>query len=1210
MAMDKYSKLELDFKGIGGAMRFTGQEAVSLQKQFRLLKQELTLGTYTEEQFAQIRNALQEVEIKLKQSQIRGKEFFEQIGTLGGPIGEMSNRVSRAIQLFSALNEMSFDELKSQFENISKIIAGSVEDISAGISVVKTGGRPEGMREGTGNAGEAGRGLDVANTANTVANVANADAITKVADATKVKTSADIAETAALQKLNQETEVNNLINKKFLFITDEITAKNGKLIYSEEEKIKQQQSLIGLSKSKKKALQETYDAELLAANNLMKANEQWFESNEELILAQTNLEIAIEGTNTIIADNALWIEVEKGQYRKLNAEELALIATNEALVISTQGLIVTEAANAEAIKKATLAKERAASINKVFNFFLNAGAAIANVYNGAVRLLATGFGTLAAATTTATVAAQTFLLVVGAGIGLGIGVLVAALKEMVTGFAASAAAAQNLKVQLEDVNEVLDLNLASIKRRNAEEIAEMKAKNATSEELRQKEIKAAKEGQIEIGKQLEEAKILEAKALGDFGPARKAIEDKFKQEKLLYKEGSAELLGARSLFLRDLAQLNFEQNNYNGGFFGLTEEAATQQADNIKKSGTLVLSLLTKQKDAVNEINVKGNADIEATTREGINNRIKAIDAEMDQQIDGVKTSSKELIRLYKERNSLTDYLDKDHKLTLIERAERDRIQNKKINDAVIEDNVRVIQARIDIQQRLIDESGKGTEEEFKARKELAKELFNKEMEEAKKDAKTREQNEKNAKTKQYKTLKEIDISELSASEDLKQTVLNGSIKGLETYYDAQVELENASYKKRQAEFKGNAKKLEALEKEHTQKLQDIEVQRLASREDLIQHFLNAESQNTIQYFQLQRDLEDAAYLKQQEAAKGNFKLLEALRLEHLRKMELIDASEFENKAQMLERKSKTEFQDQKNKDEYTILSLFDKNNVLRTINEKAYQDQVQSEEIHFEAEKKKAGTNKEALKQVELEHLQVLRDLGAQKIETEQQVNLKIEQLGVEFGSTLSNIGNMLLQDAQGRDEKKFKAAKKMAVAGIGIEKAAAIASIWTNNYIANGKARATFWATGGQPFVTINTISAILNTAATVAAAAQAMSAINGTDFQSPDKGSGRHYASGGMINGPRHTSGGVPIEAEGGEAVMTRGAVTAFAPLLSMLNVAGGGTSFSQGAVGQAGYDNPTRDAQQFQQSQITKTYVVEQELTTMQQRQARLKNLSTI
>jgi hypothetical protein len=1198
MAMDKYSKLELDFKGIGGAMRFTGQEAVSLQKQFRLLKQELTLGSYTEEQFNQIRNALQEVEIKLKQSQIRGKEFFEQIGTLGGPIGELSNRVSRAISLFAALNEMSFDELKSQFENISKILAGSVEDISAGISVVKTGGRAEGVREGTGNAGEAGDSLSKAEVINAAANVANADAITKVAEATKVKTSAELLDEAALQKLNQQTVLNNVTNSKYLYVTDEITARNAKLIYTEEEKIKQQQSLIGLSKSKKKALQEQYDAELVGANAAMKANDQWLATNEELLQAQSDLEIAIEGTNTIIADQSLWIEVTKGEYRKLNAEELALIATNEALVISTQGLIVTETANAEAIKKATLAKERAASINKVFNFFLNAGAAIANAYNGAVRLLATGFGIFTKQTIAATLAVQTFFLVIGAGIGLGIAALLVALKEMVTGFAATAAAAQNLKVQLENVNEILDLNLAAIKRRNAEEMAEMKKKNATSEELRQKDIKASKEGQIEIGKQLEEAKILEAKALGDFGPARKAIEDKFKQEKLLYKEGSDELLGARSLFLRDLAQLNFEQNNYEGGFFGLTEEAATQQADNIKKSGKLVLSLQEKQKDAVNEINVKGNADIEATTREGINNRIKAIDAEMEQQIDSTTTSSKELIRLYSERNRLVDYLDKDHKLTLVERAERTRIQNKKINDAIIEDDLRVIQSRINHTERQLNIVGKSTEEEFKLKRQLAAENLERETKEAEKDQKTKEENTKNAYIKFYKALKDIDISELSASEELKQTFLNGSIKDIESYFDAQVDLENASYKKRREEFEGNAKKLEALEKEHTQKLQDIEVQRLASREELAQHYLNGESENTKLFFQLERQLEDAAYTKQQAAAKGNYDLLEALRLEHLKKMEAIDAKEFENKAQMLERKSKTEYFDEEN------------NGLkLKEVNQKIYDDKVASENAHFEAEKIKAGTNKEQLAQIDLEHNQTLAQIGAERIETEQQINLKIEEVTGQFGSVMSQLGNILLADAQGRDEKKFKQAKKMAIAGIGIEKAAAIASIWTNTYIANAKMKGQL-GIFGIPLATLNTISAVLATAASIAAAAQAISAINGTDFQSPDKGSGRHYASGGMIDGPRHSNGGVPIEAEGGEAVMTRGAVTAFAPLLSMLNVAGGGTSFSQGAVGQAGFDFPSSNRQQISEQQITKTYVVEQELTTMQQRQSRLKDLSTI
>jgi hypothetical protein len=101
---------------------------------------------------------------------------------------------------------------------------------------------------------------------------------------------------------------------------------------------------------------------------------------------------------------------------------------------------------------------------------------------------------------------------------------------------------------------------------------------------------------------------------------------------------------------------------------------------------------------------------------------------------------------------------------------------------------------------------------------------------------------------------------------------------------------------------------------------------------------------------------------------------------------------------------------------------------------------------------------------------------------------------------------------------------------------------------------------------------------------------------------------YAEGGMINGPLHAGGGVMINAEGGEAVMTRGAVTMFGPLLSQLNQAGGGTSFSNMVgTGQSRNDNP----QSSQSDQmIIKTYVVENELTTSQHRQARLKDLSTL
>jgi hypothetical protein len=100
---------------------------------------------------------------------------------------------------------------------------------------------------------------------------------------------------------------------------------------------------------------------------------------------------------------------------------------------------------------------------------------------------------------------------------------------------------------------------------------------------------------------------------------------------------------------------------------------------------------------------------------------------------------------------------------------------------------------------------------------------------------------------------------------------------------------------------------------------------------------------------------------------------------------------------------------------------------------------------------------------------------------------------------------------------------------------------------------------------------------------------------------------YAEGGMIEGPLHAGGGVMINAEGGEAVMTRGAVSMFGPLLSQLNQMGGGTSFSKGVSGQASYDNPITTSSE---PTIIKTYVVAQDLTSTQHKQARLKDLSTL
>lgn len=48
--------------------------------------------------------------------------------------------------------------------------------------------------------------------------------------------------------------------------------------------------------------------------------------------------------------------------------------------------------------------------------------------------------------------------------------------------------------------------------------------------------------------------------------------------------------------------------------------------------------------------------------------------------------------------------------------------------------------------------------------------------------------------------------------------------------------------------------------------------------------------------------------------------------------------------------------------------------------------------------------------------------------------------------------------------------------------------------------------------------------------------------------------------LLNGASHAMGGIPIEAEGGEAIINKRSTSMFAPILSALNVAGGGVAFA--------------------------------------------------
>jgi hypothetical protein len=218
--------------------------------------------------------------------------------------------------------------------------------------------------------------------------------------------------------------------------------------------------------------------------------------------------------------------------------------------------------------------------------------------------------------------------------------------------------------------------------------------------------------------------------------------------------------------------------------------------------------------------------------------------------------------------------------------------------------------------------------------------------------------------------------------------------------------------------------------------------------------------------------------------------------------------------------------------------------------------------------------------------------------------------QVQSAYAQALQGLGS-LFQQIAGQN-------KQLAILGIVIEKAAGLASIAIN-------AKKNFIKDGGikSPLAWANLAVAGVQAAGVVVAAVKGIQAINsasqgggGASDGGQESGGGnsasnlgRNYEKGGLLDGPRHAQGGMLIEAEGGEAIMTRGAVTMFEPMLSMMNQMGGGTSF-----GNQMFSRPDAAAvekpQESQSPVIMKTYVVSNELTTESEKQARLKDLSTL
>jgi hypothetical protein len=270
-----------------------------------------------------------------------------------------------------------------------------------------------------------------------------------------------------------------------------------------------------------------------------------------------------------------------------------------------------------------------------------------------------------------------------------------------------------------------------------------------------------------------------------------------------------------------------------------------------------------------------------------------------------------------------------------------------------------------------------------------------------------------------------------------------------------------------------------------------------------------------------------------------------------------------------------------------------------------------------------------ETLKQQGENEFQYAQQLAQMLVETKQYEKDAIVALEEAKINAIATLGSIITQLA-GKN-------KDLQILGLLVSQGAAIADILTKFFTRKAEligAKAIYAAMIPNPItaaigiagvaattagLTANTIGMAAGLAGVATSIATGISNINSAASGISNTGAGgtepapkaAGYAQGGYIDGPRHSNGGVMINAEGGEAVMTRGAVSMFGPLLSTLNQAGGGTSFNRTMVSR--FDNPKSaypaDFTQ-QPTQIIKSYVVEGELTSAQQKQARLKELSTI
>ena len=381
--------------------------------------------------------------------------------------------------------------------------------------------------------------------------------------------------------------------------------------------------------------------------------------------------------------------------------------------------------------------------------------------------------------------------------------------------------------------------------------------------------------------------------------------------------------------------------------------------------------------------------------------------------------------------------------------------------------------------------------QEISAREQVLK----KEKEAALAKAKTQE--EKNAIEKEYADKLILLVN------DTEQQKLNVEMAFAKKAYDLkikEIEQKQKLYKKDSAEYKTLQAEKEQAETEYIGKLTGFaDQQKKISDEEIKSQKEFAEKSKAIRNAAI-KDETDKALADRQAKYDKDLADLEADK-EFIKKSESEKADLRKSLAVGLENdltKIKTDARVKAMQDDLDLLSAQQK---TLTEGTQAYlENSLAIENEAYAIKLANAKDNAKKIEAIETEHEQNIKDIKLKAFIAEKQIQSDRIAVIASIGSSISALA--------GKN-------KALAIAGIAIEKAAAIGQIWVSNSIANAKAVAASPLTFGMPWVAINTAAAVLSTAATIATGVKAVQEIN--SVQTPGESAPSVGVSGGSASAP---------------------------------------------------------------------------------------------